>query len=133
MSTTLPADREAAFWSGVAETGRFFMGEADVHRALARIVAALEDRQIPYALVGALALNEWGYRRATVDVDLLLSETDLAELKRASGLSAPHRLRDLADVLELIRALALPRDFASCLDPSVAAKFDELWQAAQGE
>jgi hypothetical protein len=30
------------------------------------------------------------------------------ELKLASGMSAPRRLTDLADVLELIRATALP-------------------------
>jgi hypothetical protein len=34
-------------------------------------------------------------------------------------------------VLELIRAQALPSEFAERLDPSVRAKFDELWQAAQ--
>src|SRR5262249_32739686 len=36
----------------------------------------------------------------------------LIELKLASGLSAPHRLKDLADVLELIRAAALPASLA---------------------
>jgi hypothetical protein len=53
------------------------------------------------------------------------------ELKLASGLSAPHRLKDLADVLELIRVLALPREVADSLDASVRDKYDELWQAAQ--
>ena len=33
----------------------------------------------------------------------LLPLAKLVELKLASGMSAPHRLRDLADVLELIR------------------------------
>ena len=33
---------------------------------------------------------------------------------------------------ELIRALSLPRETADTLDPSVRAKFDELWLAAQG-
>jgi hypothetical protein len=55
----------------------------------------------------------------------------LIDMKLASGLSAPHRLKDLADVLELIRALSLPRETAASLDPSVRAKFDELWLAAQ--
>ena len=55
----------------------------------------------------------------------------LLELKLASGLSAAHRLKDLADVLEVIRALGLPRDLGESLDPSVRAKYDELWQAAQ--
>ena len=44
---------------------------------------------------------------------------------------APHRLKDLADVVETIRALTLPRATSEQLDPSVRAKFDELWVAAQ--
>jgi len=178
------------------------MGEADVQRALERLARVLDDKGIPYAIIGAMALNEWGYRRVTVDVDVLLApeglralkaevvgrgwvekfpgsrglrDTEagvtidvvlagefpgdgepkpvvfpdpaeaavrgrrvallpldkLIELKLASGLSAPHRLKDLADVLELIRALSLPRETADALDPSVRAKYHELWQAAQ--
>jgi hypothetical protein len=202
MAEVLPAEREDAFWAGVDNARRFFMGEADVQRALERLARVLEEKQIPYAIVGALALNEWGYRRVTVDVDVLLSpeglrrlkaevlglgyverfpgsrglrDTEakvdidfllageypgdgkpkpvmfpdpaqaavrgrrvallplakLIELKLASGISAPHRLKDLADVLELIRALSLPRETADSLDASVRAKYDELWQAAQ--
>ena len=55
----------------------------------------------------------------------------MLELKLASGMSAPHRLKDLADVIETIRALFLPRETGAQLDPSVRAKFDELWVAAQ--
>ena len=55
----------------------------------------------------------------------------LLDLKLASGISAPHRLRDLADVLELIRAARLPATLAEGLDPSVRDKYRELWQAAQ--
>lgn len=55
----------------------------------------------------------------------------LIELKLASGLSAPHRLKDLADVLELIRAAGLPATLADRIDPSVRAKYTELWTAAQ--
>jgi hypothetical protein len=62
----------------------------------------------------------------------LLPLDKLIELKLASGMSAPHRLKDLADVLELIRVLSLPRERALSLDPSVRTKYDELWQAAQG-
>jgi hypothetical protein len=61
----------------------------------------------------------------------LLPLPKLIELKLASGLSAPHRLKDLADVLELIRALSLPMDLAASLDASVRGKYEELWQAAQ--
>lgn len=178
------------------------MGEADVQRALERIARILDEQGIPYAVIGAMALNEWGYRRVTIDVDLLLTADGLRalkaevigrgytekfpgsrglrdveaginldvvlagdfpgdgkpkpvafpdpastavrgarvallplpkliELKLASGLSAPHRLKDLADVLELIRALSLRRDLALSLDASVRAKYEELWEAAQ--
>ena len=53
------------------------------------------------------------------------------DLKLASGISAPHRLRDLADVLELIRAAGLSPELANELDPSVQEKYLELWRAAQ--
>jgi len=178
------------------------MGEADVQRALERLARVLDENGIPYAVIGAMALNEWGYRRVTVDVDILLTAEGLAsfkaaalgrgyvekfpgsrgvrdteagvtidvvlageypgdgrpkpvafpdpthaavhgqrvallplpkliELKLASGMSAPHRLKDLADVLELIRHLSLPQDMADSLDSSVRPKYAELWEAAQ--
>ena len=203
MANTLLPEHEDTFWEGVAEARRFFMGQADVQVALERLARALDEMGIAYAIVGALALNEWGYRRVTVDIDVLLNAAGLQrikvellgrgyvekfpgsrglrdtqagvdidvllageypgdgrpkpvafpdpataavrgrrvallplakliEMKLASGLSAPHRLKDLADVLELIRVLSLPRDTAETLDPSVRAKFDELWRAAQG-
>jgi hypothetical protein len=195
-------EREKAFWDGVRESRRFFMGEADVQRALERLARLLDGKGIPYALIDAMALNEWGYRRVAADLDILLTaeglkalkdealgrgyvekfpgsrglrDTEagvnidvvlagefpgdgspkavafpdpavaavrgrgvallplrtLVELKLASGLSAPHRLKELADVLELIRALSLPRDMSASLDASVRTKYEELWQAAQ--
>jgi len=63
----------------------------------------------------------------------LLPLPKLIELKLASGMSAPHRLKDLADVLELIRHLSLSRELAASLDGSVRGKYEELWQAAQAE
>jgi hypothetical protein len=56
-----------------------------------------------------------------------LSLPKLIELKLASGLTNPLRLKDIADVQELIRLLKLPADFADQLDPSVRPKFLELW------
>jgi hypothetical protein len=53
----------------------------------------------------------------------------LVELKLASGMSAAHRLKDLADVQELIRVLKLPREFSDQLNPYVRDKFIELWTA----
>ena len=55
----------------------------------------------------------------------------LLELKIASGLTAAHRLQDLADAIQLIRVNALPRNYAERLNAFVRPKFEELWHAAQ--
>ena len=51
----------------------------------------------------------------------------LIELKLASGLSAGHRLRDLADVQDLTVVLELPLELADALDPSVREEYRRLW------
>ena len=178
------------------------MGESNVHQALAKLAERLAALDIPYAIVGALALNAYGYLRATLDVDVLLTEEGLGrfkgawlgrgylerfpgsrgmrdtankvdidivltgdypgdgrakpvsfpdpgdsavkgelfallplhtliELKIASGMTAPHRLRDLADVIELVRINKLAREFFEALSPYVRKKYVELWTAAQ--
>ena len=61
----------------------------------------------------------------------ILSLAVLVELKLASGMTAPDRPRDLDDVIQLIRANELPRDYGDKLNPYVQPKFDELWVAAQ--
>jgi hypothetical protein len=55
----------------------------------------------------------------------------LIELKLASGMTAPHRLKDLADVQELIKIRKLQEEFAKRLDPYVRDKFLELLEAVQ--
>jgi hypothetical protein len=50
----------------------------------------------------------------------------LIELKLASGISAGDRLKDLADVQELIKIKKLDATFAERLDPYVRTKFIEL-------
>ena len=55
----------------------------------------------------------------------------LIELKLASGITGLGRLKDLADVQEMIRARALPASFADTLDASVRAKFLELQNEIQ--
>jgi hypothetical protein len=178
------------------------MGEADVQKALEKLARTLDSEGIPYAIIGAMALNEYGYQRTTIDVDVLLTPAGLAalkerrlgrgylekfpgsrglrdpehgvdidvvltgdfpgdgkpkpiafpdpsvtarrgarvallplatllELKLASGMTAAHRLRDLADVQELIRVQTLPRSLADDLHPYVREKFLELWEAVQ--
>ncbi len=58
-----------------------------------------------------------------------LELTALVELKLASGMTGAARLRDLADVQELIRLLALPAEFGEQLNPFVRDRYAELWGA----
>lgn len=55
----------------------------------------------------------------------------LIELKLASGISAADRLKDLADVQELIKIRKLDADFALKLDPYVRARYIELEEAVR--
>ena len=182
---------------------RFFMGEGILNEVLRKITKDLEKKGIDYNLIGAVALNQYGYRRFTEDIDLLLSreglekfrnelvglgyrpafegatkkfrttaenvtveiittgefpgdgkpkpvvfpnpaesETEidgiktlslekLIELKLASGMTAPHRLKDLADVQEVIKIKNLTSDFAEKLNPFVREKFLELQKAVE--
>lgn len=200
----MTAEAEARFREGLAYCERFFMGQAEAQKALYKLTAILESEGVPYAVIGALALNEYGHRRATVDVDIILREADLVgfkarhlgrgylervpgtgklldteydvpvdvlsvgrfpgdgkpkpiafpdpattairgsgfallplprflELKLASGMTAGHRLHDLADVLDLVRSAGLRLELADELHPWVRDKYRELWNAAQGE
>lgn len=179
------------------------MSQGDVYTTLRNLARRLDEEQIPYAIIGGMALAAHGFVRMTQDVDVLVTEEGLKklhqnmlgrgytrafpgaaksfrdadthvrievittgefpgdgkpkpvsfpdpeaasleregvrvitlekliELKLASGISAPHRLRDLADVQDLIRALDLPQNFQERLDPSVRGKYSELWNTAR--
>lgn len=61
---------------------------------------------------------------------LVINLEKLIELKLASGLSAAHRMRDLADVQDLIVALNLPLDLKDKLDGSVRPEYQRIWEAA---
>lgn len=187
----------AAYEEGLA----FLRGKGMANKTLERLASDLETRGIDYAVIGAVALNQHGYRRFTEDIDLVLAKEGLEafqkdlvgrgyrpafagatrafrstaenvpieiitageypgdgrpkpvrfpdpkdsyviidgvrtapletliELKLASGISAPDRLRDLADVQELIRLKNLGADFAEKLDPYVRDKFLDLHDA----
>src|ERR1051325_7218018 len=70
---------------------------------------------------------------ASVEIDGIRFVTleKLIELKLASGISAPDRLKDLADVQELIKIRKLGANFATRLDPYVRAKYLELEEAVR--
>ena len=71
------SELERRFWDAAEFSGRFFMAKSPVHQALAKLVATLERDHIPYAIVGAMALNAYGHRRATEDIDVLLTREGL--------------------------------------------------------
>jgi hypothetical protein len=70
---------------------------------------------------------------APVEIDGVKFPTleKLIELKLASGMTAPDRLKDLADVQELIKIRGLSRHFAEKLNPYVREKYLELLAAVQ--
>ncbi len=59
----------------------------------------------------------------------IIELSKLIELKLASGLSAADRLKDLADVQELIRILQLPSNLVEQLNESVQGEYTRLWTA----
>ena len=70
---------------------------------------------------------------ASVEIDGInfINLEKLIELKLASGISAAHRLKDLADVQELIKIRGLDAGFAAKLDPYVRKKYLELEAAVR--
>lgn len=181
----------------------FFEGKGMLNETLRQLAEDLEKHGIEYNVIGAIALNQHGYQRFTVDIDLLLSKeglekfheelvgrgyrpafegarkkfrsTDrnvpieiitageypgdgkpkpisfpdpkesrviingintvtlemLINLKLASGMTDPGRLKDLADVQELIKIKGLEADFAERLHPFVREKFLELYRGVE--
>jgi hypothetical protein len=61
----------------------------------------------------------------------MLDLKTLIELKLASWMTSPHRLRDGDDVIRLIKINKLPQDYGLQLHKYVQAKYDEAWQLAQ--
>jgi hypothetical protein len=183
----------------LVEGSRHFDEKSAVFGALHKIAHRLKELDIPYAVVGGMALFRHGLRRFTEDVDILVTKGDLKkihekleglgylpphphskhlrdtelgvrieflttgeypgdgkekpvafpepgavsfeadgvryinlapliELKLASGMTNAGRLKDLSDVLELIKTLGLPADFSDQLNPFVRGKFLELWK-----
>jgi len=187
-----------------AEGLNFFDGKGMLSDALSKLARDLDANQIPYAVIGAIALNQHGYPRFTTDIGIILTAEGLndfqeklvglayrpafagatrkfrttrenvpvevitsgefpgdgkpkpidfpapadsavkidgintvtleklVELKLASGMTAGDRLKDLADVQELIKIKGLDRSFAERLNEYVRAKFLELLSSIEG-
>lgn len=187
----------------LSEGSRYFQGKSTVDDTLSKVVRRIDALNVPYAVVGGLALSRHGFRRFTDDVDLLVTAeglklihdrleglgyvppftgskqlrdvetgvrieflitgafpgdgkpkpvafpdpaevgvdvegikviklSTLIELKIASGMTGGgRRLKDFADVNELIQIQQLPADFADQLNPYVRERFAELWASVQ--
>ena len=72
-------------------------------------------------------------KTASIEVDgvKVLALPRLIDLKLASGTTAPSRLRDLADVQEMIKARQLDEQFAEQLDPSLRRAYLKLHHATR--
>lgn len=62
---------------------------------------------------------------------MVLPLRDLVELKLASGMSNPGRMKDLADVQELIKHVDLPVELGDDLDPLVRDEYRRIWSATR--
>ncbi|MEZ5345802.1 MAG: hypothetical protein R2681_09640 [Pyrinomonadaceae bacterium] len=182
---------------------RFFRGKGMINETLRKLTADLDAHSIDYCVIGAVALNQHGYKRFTEDIDLLLNKEGLEkfqnelvgfgyrpafkdaarkfrttaenvpveiitaeeypgdgkekpvkfpnpsedqvvidgiktvtlekliELKLASGMTAKNRLKDLADVQELIKIKELGKEFGDKLNPYVRGIFLELQSSVE--
>jgi hypothetical protein len=70
------------FSQRLEEIGMFFEGRSPQHKTMRRLVKKLEKAKIPYAIMGAMAVNAHGQERTTKDVDLLLTAAGLDEFRR---------------------------------------------------
>ena len=61
--------------------GDYFLKKSSIHLAVERLSQTLKEMGIPFAVVGALAVNAHGHVRTTGDVDILLRRDDLSRFK----------------------------------------------------
>lgn len=55
------------------ESSLFHDGRGPVWETLRRITSRLDDENIPYAVIGGMALIAHGYRRETTDIDMVMT------------------------------------------------------------
>jgi hypothetical protein len=103
----------------------------DLHAELRGIVKALNAAEIPYALVGGLAVSIYAVPRATEDVDLLLARENLARTVERLQALGFHRAGEPMSVaagrLDIQRLIKIegtdlvPVDLLVPNDPALAA------------
>jgi hypothetical protein len=60
----------------------FFQGDSIPHETMRRLADRLEQLGVPYAVVGAMAVNAHGARRTTDDVDILVTREGFEHFKK---------------------------------------------------
>lgn len=70
------------FWKRVKEIDMFFEGRGPEHKTLRRLVEKLEKANIPYAVMGAMAVNAHRHERTTKDVDILLTREGFERFRK---------------------------------------------------
>ncbi len=69
------------------EAEEFFMKQGPVFSTLERLARRLQEENIPYAVVGGMALNLHNYERMTRDVDILMTREAIEKfIERCVGL-----------------------------------------------
>jgi hypothetical protein len=108
-------------------------GAAQLAR-LREVLLRILERSLETAvdIMGCIANSDHLTRRIDLRLERRLERAVGVVTCRRSGSSAAHRLKDLADVLEVIRAVQLPENFADSPNPCVQEKHRDLWRAAQG-
>ena len=72
---------------GMDEGDRHFRHDSEVFRSLRKIAKKLEELGVAYAIAGGMALDAHGFRRLTVDVDILVTKESLRLIhERLEGL-----------------------------------------------
>jgi hypothetical protein len=130
----LAAFKERWLGAGWVERFKGSKGLKDVYLKLKIDVLTTDERpgdgkSCPFtfpdpATVGQPVGGIWGGMR-------MLDLRTLIELKLASWMTSPHRLRDGDDVVRLIKLNTVSKEFGEKLHPYVRDKFAEAWQLAQ--
>jgi hypothetical protein len=82
MSRTHTRAESSGFWPQLRELDMFFQGKDPVHKTMQRVAKRLESKNIPYAVVGGMAVFAHEHRRATNDVDILLTPDGFEAFRR---------------------------------------------------
>src|SRR6516162_218701 len=76
-------DRKAfRFMDRLEAIGMFFQKRSPQHQTMRRLVRRLKKAGIPYAIMGAMAVNAHGAERTTKDVDVLLTRAGLERFRQ---------------------------------------------------